>query len=287
VLLGRALSMGAEAAKGDTGIDIAVHVQGGPGPAVAWVHGYTMNTRVWRSLWHLLPDWTHVGIDLPGHGHSRPLSPDERLDHLGRQVADVCEVYGVRHLIGLSFGGTVALQAAIEAPRHLQSLVLGAPALVGAPTDPASEVRYSQLGELYAQFGPGPHMTRLWMSSPPAIFRSAETNGDLWTELQTVIDQHGWRELGNGAMRSLSAHVQRDTDLRRIQANTLVVLGADDMPAFKYSAALIAHNVPVCRVMMIPEAGHLCLLERPEVVAPLIDWHLHAAGVQVVSPPPN
>jgi pimeloyl-ACP methyl ester carboxylesterase len=277
--------MGAEPAYADSGAGIAVRVCGDAGPPVAWVHGYTMDSSVWRALWRLLPDWTHVGIDLPGHGHSRPLAPDERLDQLGRQIADVCAAYGARHLVGLSFGGTVALQAAIEAPGRLRSLALGAPAVAGAPTDPGSEVRYSQLGELYARFGAGSHMTQLWMSSPPGIFRSARAHAGLWAELRAVIDRHGWRELADGAMRSLSAHVQRDADLRRIEASTLVVLGEDDMPAFRYSAALVARTVQGCRAMLVPDTGHLCLLERPEAVAPLIDRHLRAAEAEVVRPP--
>jgi pimeloyl-ACP methyl ester carboxylesterase len=277
--------MGAEAAEADAVPGIAVLVRRGAGPPVAWVHGYTMDSSVWRALWRLLPDWTHVGIDLPGHGRSRPLTPDERLDQLGRQTANVCAAYGARHLVGLSFGGTVALQAAIEAPGGLHSLVLGAPAVAGAPTDPGSEVRYSQLGELYAQFGPGPHMTRLWMSSPPEIFPAAQAHAGLRAELRAIIDRHTWRELASGAMRSLSAHTQRDVDLRRVEASTLVVLGADDMPAFKYSAALIARTIPACRAMLIPATGHLCLLERPETVAPLIDRHLHAAETEAVRPP--
>lgn len=277
--------MGARAAETDASAEIAVLVRLGTGPPVAWVHGYTMDSSVWEPLWRLLPDWTHVGIDLPGHGQSRPLASHERLDHLGRQVADVCAAHGARHLVGLSFGGTVALQAAIEAREQLRSLVLGAPAVAGAPSDPGAEIRYSQLGELYAQFGPGPHMTRLWMSSPPKIFPAAPAHAGLRAELQAIIDRHAWQELASGAMRSLSAHAQQDADLRSVEASTLVVLGADDMPAFKYSAALIARTVPTCRALLISGTGHLCLLEQPETVAPLIDQHLHAAETEAVRPP--
>jgi len=281
----RQILMGAKAADADAGAGIAVQVRRGAGPPVAWVHGYTMDASVWEALWRLLPGWTHVGIDLPSHGQSRPLAPHERLDQLGRQIADVCAAYDARHLVGLSFGSTVALQTAIEAPELLRSLILGAPAVAGAPTDPGSEIRYSQLGELYAQFGPGPHMTCLWMSSPPEIFPAAQAHARLRAELRTIIDRHTWRELASGAMRSLSAHAQQDADLRRIEASTLVLIGAEDLPAFKYSAALIARTVPACRAMLIPDTGHLCLLERPETVAPLIDRHLQAAEIEVVRPP--
>jgi pimeloyl-ACP methyl ester carboxylesterase len=263
----------------------AVRESGDRGPAVVWVHGYTMDSSVWDELWSLLPGWHHVGVDLPGHGRSRPLAPGERMRDLGRQVAGVCARHGARHLVGLSFGSTVALQAAIEAPGALSSLVLGAPAVAGAGTDPAAEVRYAQLAQLYARFGPGPHMTTLWMSSPPDIFRGLRQHPRRWERLRTVIDRHRWQELTDGAMRSLAEHVQSPAELARIEAGTLVLLGAADMPAFRRSAAVVSRCVARCRAVEVAGAGHLCLLERPEVVAPVIAGHLRAA--EALTPPPS
>jgi pimeloyl-ACP methyl ester carboxylesterase len=265
----------AESVDPETGLALRRH--GPAGPAVLWVHGYTMDSSVWEPLWSLLPGWHHLGVDLPGHGRSRPPAPGERMSALGAQVAGLCLRYGVRHLIGMSFGSTVALQAAIAAPHRLASLVLAAPAVAGAPTDPAAEVRYGQLAELYARYGPGPHLTRLWMSAPPDIFRGAQAHPELWERLRALIDRHTWRELGNGALRSLTDHAQTPAELARITAGTLVLLGAADMPAFRCSAALVGRWVPRCRVLEVAEAGHLCLLERPEVAAPALDGHLAAA----------
>jgi pimeloyl-ACP methyl ester carboxylesterase len=268
----------------DAGDGIVVRCHGSAGPPVVWLHGYTMESRVWADLWRRLPGWTHVGIDLPGHGGSRPLAADERFPGLGRQVARVARDRGARHLVGLSFGSTVAVQAAIEAPEVWRSLVLGAPAVAGAPTDPGSAVRYGQLRTLYAEYGPGAHMTALWMASPPDIFRGAAGHPELWEALRTVIDRHPWRELADGAMASLTAHSQGTAELARIGARTLVLLGADDMPAFRYSAGVVTRSVPGSRAVEVPGAGHLCLLERPDLVAPVIDRHLRTAEA-AVSPP--
>src|SRR5690606_18470297 len=154
----------------------------------------------------------------------------------------------------------------IEDPGRLLSLVLGAPAVAGAPADPSSESRFLELRALHARRGAGPHMTRLWMSSPPQIFDRARGDQALWAQLESVIEAHGWQELASGAMRSLSSHVQQDADLRDVQAATLIALGANDMPAFKYYAARIAGTVPGCRAVLLHDAGHLGLLERPETV---------------------
>jgi pimeloyl-ACP methyl ester carboxylesterase len=255
---------------------IAVRIQSGAGPSIAWLHGYTMDSTVWSQLWRLMPEWTHVGIDLPGHGASRQIGATEGLDDLGRRVSDIIGTYGVQHLVGLSFGGTVALQTAIEDHERLRSLILGAPALAGGPTDPGSERRYEQLCELYGQFGPGSHMTRLWMASPPPIFLAARSQAELWRHLEIVISRHQWNELADGSMRSLTAYRQTPGDLGDVKANTLVMIGERDMPTFRYSAAFIASLVPRCRAALIPGAGHLCLLERPEIAASLIEQHIRA-----------
>ena len=49
---------------------LSARVQPGSGPKVIWLHGYTLNSSVWLPLWRRLPGWTHIGIDLPGHGAS-------------------------------------------------------------------------------------------------------------------------------------------------------------------------------------------------------------------------
>jgi pimeloyl-ACP methyl ester carboxylesterase len=269
----------------DVGGGVALRVRPGDGPAGLWVHGYTLDSRGWRRLWGRLPGWRHLGIDLPGHGGSRPLASDERLSGLGGEVARVAADRGARHLVGLSFGSTVALAAAIEAPAVFASLVLGAPAVAGAPTDPAAQLRYLQLRALYRRCGPGPHMTELWMSSPPDIFRGAQARPALWRELRGLVGRHSWRELDGGAMLSLASGVQTAADLRRVAARTLVLLGEQEMPAHRRSAEIVAEFVRDSRVEVVPAAGHLCLLEAPEVVAPLIDAHLREGRQQVVRQP--
>jgi 2-succinyl-6-hydroxy-2,4-cyclohexadiene-1-carboxylate synthase len=263
---------------------LAVLDSGGDGPGVLWVHGYTLDSTVWEPLWSSLPGWRHLGVDLPGHGRSRPLAPDERLSTLGAEIAAIARNWGIGHLVGLSFGSMVALQAAIAAPSQFLTLTLAAPAIAGGPVDAAAEVRYGQLGELYREFGPGPHMRQLWMSSPPHIFTGARAHPRLWEQLELLVGRHGWRELASGAMRSLTTDVQAPEDLRRITADTLVLIGEDDMPAFRASAALLQRDLRRASVVEVPAAGHLCLLEAPVVCAARLHEHFATARDTVSRP---
>ncbi|HEY1916263.1 MAG TPA: alpha/beta hydrolase [Streptosporangiaceae bacterium] len=257
-------------------MDLHVEVRG-HGPAVLWIHGYTMDATLWRPLWDLLPGFRHVGVDLPGHGRSGPLPVGETLPTLAARIAAIARREQAQRVVALSFGSCLALELAAADPGAVSALVLAAPTIAGAPAADGAGRREMQLSMLHRMAGPGPHMTQLWMTSPPDIFRGSESHPELRARLRDVIDAHGWTEMKTGAMRTLAGHVHTDDALRRISAATLVLVGDQDMPAFTANAARLAAVVPGCAVLTVPQAGHLCLLECPDAVANPLRAHL-AAG---------
>jgi pimeloyl-ACP methyl ester carboxylesterase len=258
---------------------IAVHAARGEGECVLWLHGYTMDSTIWDELWTLLPSWSHLGIDLPGHGLSRNLGADDDLPKVARTIGQVALAHGVRHLVALSFGTIVGLQVAIEFPDAFESVALAAPALAGGPQDAVSGRRYLELAHLYAEQGAGPHMRRLWMSPPPEIFAGARTRPALWQRLCAVIDAHRWHELRDGAMRALAQPAQTTADLARMRTRLLLLIGEHEIAAFRDCAALIAAAAPRTPIVRIRGAGHLCLLEAPATVVPILEGHLRGRDV--------
>ncbi|MEU8891890.1 alpha/beta hydrolase [Streptomyces sp. NPDC048442] len=248
------------------GLHIRSH---GSGPTVLWVHGYTMDSTLWRPLWELLPGLHHVGVDLPGHGGSEPLEPGTTLPALAARVLDVARAEGAARLAGLSFGSTVVLQMALDAPDLVHSMVLGAPSPAGGPPDPAARKRYIEMMMLRRMRGAeaAGGLADLWMSAPPDIFRGTERHPLLRARIRSVVARHSWAELDNGAMVALSGHVHSPGDLARIRADTLALTGSADMPVFHANAALLGGAVPRCRTGVVPDSGHLPFLERPEEVA--------------------
>jgi pimeloyl-ACP methyl ester carboxylesterase len=258
----------------DAGEGLAAWMCGGEGEGVLWFHGYTMDASVFAEVWAELPGWRHIGVDLPGHGDSRPVDDHDDLLGLAETMAEVARRLGVRHLVGLSFGTLVALQVAATRPEAFSTLVLAAPGLAGAATDPAVERRYVELALLYRHAGPGRHMTELWMGSPPDIFRHALGRPALAARLAAVIDGHSWRELDTFSMRRLTTGRQDGAVLERVRAATLVLVGEHELPAHRACAATIATGIPRCVTRVLPGAGHLALLEDPERAAGHIAEHL-------------
>ena len=270
-----------ETAALDVGDGIVAAEHGRSGEAVLWIHGYTMNSRVWHGLWQGLPHWRHLGVDLPGHGGSRPLSPETDLVGLARRLGQFAHRQEVRHLVGLSFGGMVALQVAIEYPETFASLVLGAPALGGGPQDRYARSRNLELSQLYRSRGVGVWLRDLWMMSPPGIFSGAAKHPALWQQLRDIVSSHQWTELADTRMQPLTTWPQTVYDLKRVKASTLVLIGDEDADAFKRCAELIRRSIPVCQRVYLEQTGHLALLERVATVQPLLDAHFRATACPV------
>ncbi len=260
------------------GHGLAARVVDDGGERVLWIHGYTLDSSIWEELWGYLPGWRHVGLDLPGHGSSGPLQLGERLPELARRVGAVAAEHDVRHVIGLSWGGMIALQVAIECPETVATLTLGSPAVGGGPQDTHARTRNLELARLYRTRGAGPWMSELWMRSPPDIFKGAATHPELWLRLRALIDRHSWSELGDSRMSDLTTHPQRTEALARIRAATLVIVGEEDMPAFKRCAELLRRTIPRCQRVYCTGAGHLCLLEAAAAVSPLLKAHLRTGA---------
>lgn len=100
----------------------------GAGPALLLVHGSPGDSRSWgRITPHLRDRFRVLAIDLPGYGGSDGV-PDEPLGRaalMGAAVARLAESAGPVRLAGHSYGGVVAVQAAVQAkPGTIEALVL-------------------------------------------------------------------------------------------------------------------------------------------------------------------
>ena len=101
----------------------------GEGPAVVLVHEGVCDMRMWDELFGVLADeFTVLRYDLRGYGESTlPPGPFSQngdllalLDHVGIERAV---------LVGVSYGGRVALDTAFVAPERISGLVLAASGL--------------------------------------------------------------------------------------------------------------------------------------------------------------
>jgi pimeloyl-ACP methyl ester carboxylesterase len=103
-------------------------VRRGSGPPVVLIHGASGNLRDWTPALPLLAERREVvAFDRPGHGLSGwPGSGGLRLGEQARRMRGALRRMGIERatLVGHSYGGSVALAWALEAPETVDGLVL-------------------------------------------------------------------------------------------------------------------------------------------------------------------
>ena len=239
----------------------------GSGPGVLWVHGYSITSALWEPLWAQLPGMRHHAVDLPGHGESAPLAPDENLYTLGARLAGHALAEGIVHLVGLSLGSTVALQVALSAPQAFATLTMGAPAIGGGPAEAAVGVRFREMLQMERQLGRGPWLAERWTVSPPDLFTAARRDAALWARVWPVVAAHRWDELPGFAIARLATPVQPLERIAALECRLMAMTGTRDMPAFVETARLLEQTLPGTVSAVLEGVGHMCMLEAPVAAA--------------------
>jgi 3-oxoadipate enol-lactonase len=248
------------------GADLKYEVTGN-GPAAVLVHGFGLDMRMWEpQVDPLASHLTLVRYDCRGFGSSGPLDPAVPYTHADDLVA-LLDHLGIDHaaLIGLSFGGQVVLQTAMEAPARVRALVLLDAVLDGVPWDPESA---DALGHLARQVEAGgvPAGRKAWLAHP--LFASALEDPGLATRLASMVgDYPGQHWLGQDP--HLAAPLVID-GLANIGVPTLVAVGARDVPCFIGMAQVLAGAIAGARYRVVEGAGHMVSMERPAFVNQLI-----------------
>src|SRR5919109_886750 len=109
-----------------SGLDVA-YERAGVGPPLVFVHGSASDGRLWRpQLAGLADEFTVVAWDEPGAGRSGDVPPDFGLPDYAHCLAALIEALdlGAAHVVGLSWGGTVALELYRHRPELVATLIL-------------------------------------------------------------------------------------------------------------------------------------------------------------------
>lgn len=243
-----------------------VHVNGtrlwvetaGSGQPFVLAHGFGLDHRLWDGqVESLARRGQVVRYDLRGFGRSAlPEGPYRHADDLNA-LLDHRALDGVV-LIGLSLGGWVALNAALDRPARVRALMLVDAFL---PHQRMSAEWEADVGPIWREAKlTGPDGAKAhWLDTPLfAPARAHPTAGPLLT----LMNHHwsGWQFTHHDPETTGAEALAR---LAEVRAPTLVVVGAHDLPDFHaHSAALLA--IPGSRLVTVPGAGHLPPLEAPE-----------------------
>ena len=165
-----------------------VYEMAGEGPAVVLIHGFGLDMRMWDpQAGPLAARFRVLRYDCRGFGASGPFDPAVPYTHAGDLIA-LLDHLGIGDAVvtGLSFGGRVALQAALADPARVRGLALLDAVLDGVPWDPESA---RALDEVARRVEAGGMLAgrEAWLAHP--LFAAARERPDL----AAALAGHGGR----------------------------------------------------------------------------------------------
>jgi pimeloyl-ACP methyl ester carboxylesterase len=244
--------------------------EAGSGEAVLLLHGLGGDHTVWNAqIGPLGERYRVLAPDLRGHGRSpTPDGSTFAFDELEQDLEALLDRDGVRsaHVIGLSAGGFLALQWALDRPDRVLSLgLLG----TAAQCDGHTRAIVQHWGEVYRDQGYEAYVMRLLKDLYHAEWLEEHLD---------IVDQ----ALETMRHQDLRAAVQwgmavRNFDLRpkigQIRVPTRVAHGMDDRVIDASHARFLRQAIPGTELKLFPYTGHMIPVERAEdATRLLLDW---------------
>jgi pimeloyl-ACP methyl ester carboxylesterase len=232
----------------------------GSGPALILLHGAYEDSRIWqRQLEDLADEFTVIAWDCPGCGGSDDL-PAGFGGSLGEVLAAFIAALGLvgerrPHVLGLSFGSTIALDLARVAPEAAATLVLAAAYAGWAGSLPPDEVerRYAQvLAELDR---PAEEIIPVWL---PTLLTDRATPAMREFVGSIMAD---FRPSGMRSLLELAGRADYRPVLPTIAVPTLLLYGSEDVRSPVAVGEAIREAVPGAELAVLPGVGHLGFVE--------------------------
>jgi 3-oxoadipate enol-lactonase len=247
----------------------------GEGPAVVLIHGFGLDMRMWDpQAGPLAARFRVVRYDCRGFGASGPFDPAVPYTHAGDLVAllDHLDI-GDAVLVGLSFGGRVALQTALADPGRVCGLALLDAVLDGVPWDPESARALDEVARRVQANGVLAGR-EAWLAHP--LFATARERPDLAGPLAAMVAGYpGQHWLGQDPHRQTRPPIDV---LEGVAGPVLVAVGEREVPGFREMSAVLARRIPGATYRVVADAGHMINMEQPAAVNELlIRWAMDAS----------
>lgn len=178
------------------------------------------------------------------------------LDALGAERA---------HVLGYSYGGTVALELAARAPARLLSLSLLEPILLAVPSAGAFMAAMASVNQLYAAGDVAGTVRALFEALGGQSWRTlVEAAAGPGSIERAIVDTPIFFEAEAPSLGTWAPSAQ---GLKAVRCPVLSVRGTASGPIFIEGRALIHSWLPECIDVDIPGATHFLHLQEPQLVA--------------------
>jgi pimeloyl-ACP methyl ester carboxylesterase len=230
--------------------------RGGKGAPLLYLHG-TDGLSEWPALLDgLAQGFDVIAPDHPGFGASQAPAWIDDVSDLAYCYLDLFEALGLSgvHIVGQSLGGWIALEMAVRSTERLRSLTLISTAGIHVKGVPKSDIFIIDPEELARLVYADPKL-----GEEAAARASTDKYQDAAILNRIASARFGWQP------RFFNPRLERW--LHRVKIPTHIIWGESDRIIPPAYAEAFHRLIPGSTLTMIPNAGHLPHVERPDAVA--------------------
>ncbi len=231
----------------------------GQGPALVLIHGLGSSTRDWEYQMPVFArDYQVIAFDLRGHGQSDKPAGPYSIKMFAADLTGLLAGLNVTsaHVVGISLGGAVAFQFALDCPAAVKTLTIvnSGPSLGGTFEQAQQEIE-RRVG-VVQQYG----MRAMGQALAPNLFPTPEQAAlrEAFVEHWAENDPNAYIE----ATRSMLGWNVTD-QLGAIHCPTLIIAADQDYTPVALKEAY-AKLLPNAQLSVITNAHHAVPIERPQ-----------------------
>ena len=250
---------------------------------IVLLNGIMMSTASWDGFVKAFSETTTlIRFDMLDQGQSarmdepydQSLQVDVLIALLDHLAVSSC------HLVGISYGASVALQAAIRFPKRVAKLVLANAVAATSPWlkaigDGWNQVAKTRDGEAYYNI------------SIPYIYSDTFYNQNIaWMEarkemLVPLFSDPEFLDRMTRLTVSAETHDTRD-QLQDIAMPTLLIAGEKDVLTPRSEQEFLHHQIPDSTLLVFPGCGHASMYEQPKAFTSSILGFVHANHIPTI-----
>ncbi len=233
----------------------------GKGEPILLIMGLSYASCMWhRSRPVLAAHYRTIAFDNRGVGQSdMPPGPYSILG-MAQDAAAVLDAAGARsaHVFGVSMGGMIAQEFALQFPERVRSLILGCSAAGGPTAQPADPAAIAML------------QATSWMSAEdaaqaavPFIYDSGTPRARIDEDIDIRRPWFARREAYLAQLQAILAW-ESYSRLPQMAAPTLVIHGQADRLVPVGNGKILAERIPGAKLVLLERAGHLFSTDQPD-----------------------
>ena len=241
--------------------------ESGSGEPLLLIMGLGYPCEMWHHVESMLAEHYRVILfDNRGIAHS-PVVPGPH--HIATMASDAAAVLSAAgeetaFIFGISMGGYIAQEFALNYPDRVRSLILGCTGCAGDKAIPASDAVLEVL-MARAHMEPADGIRAMM----PYIYDKSTPQDRLDADFEIRMRTYPAPETYLAQLDGISAWTSWDR-LPQISSRTQIIHGETDELVPPGNARILAERIPNARLRMLPQASHIFFTDQPDETVSIV-----------------